>query len=156
MIKLLLKKPFGHFNKPQSLFGLQASRTGKGALHMVNVDKKIDSYIMRQKSPQKEICQSLREIIHRAYPEANEEMKWGVPAFGGGKFYIVALRDHVNFGFSLEGLSVEEMKFFDGCGKTMAHIEFAESREISEERIFRLMKLVQSKENDFSETDISV
>jgi hypothetical protein len=73
------------------------------ACELVSSNEKVDSYISKQKSPQKEVCQKLRELIHKTLPEIKEEMKWGVPTFGGGKFYIVALKDHVNFGFLVEG-----------------------------------------------------
>jgi hypothetical protein len=53
---------------------------------MTNLDKKVDAYIAKQQSPQKEICIKLRELVHKTVPDASEEMKWGVPAFGGGKF----------------------------------------------------------------------
>ena len=72
-------------------------------------------------------------------------MKWGVPAFADGKFYIVALKDHVNLGFSSQGLTKEELKLFDGGGKTMRHIEVVKTIDIDNERIVKLLKLVDSK-----------
>ena len=112
---------------------------------MVSSNEKVDSYISKQKSPQKEVCQKLRELIHKTLPEIKEEMKWGVPTFGGGKFYIVALKDHVNLGFSLKGLSQEEIAFLDGGGKTMKYIEIAETKDIDEKKIVHLLELVNSK-----------
>jgi hypothetical protein len=108
-------------------------------------DKKIDAYINKQQSPQKEICQQLRTLIHTTLPQANEEMKWGVPAVGGGKFYIVALKDHLNLGFALTCLSETELKLFDGHAKTMAHIEITQTTGINEQRITGLLRLVESK-----------
>ena len=49
-------------------------------------------------------------------------MKLGVPWYEG-KYYIVALKDRVNLGFSLKGLSKEEVSLFKGGGKTMKIIE---------------------------------
>jgi uncharacterized protein YdhG (YjbR/CyaY superfamily) len=54
----------------------------------------VDQYIEKQKSPQKEICQHLHKIILETFPDIKEEMKWGVPAFGEGLYYLVALKDH--------------------------------------------------------------
>ena len=71
------------------------------------MSKTIDDYINQQKSPQKEICQSLRNLILKTIPGVKEEMKWGVPVFGEGKFYIGALKDHVNLGFAIIGLAKE-------------------------------------------------
>ncbi|MGA7075160.1 MAG: hypothetical protein WBZ42_01220 [Halobacteriota archaeon] len=35
---------------------------------------RVDDYIKKQPSPQKEICERLREIILRAYPNIREEL----------------------------------------------------------------------------------
>ena len=117
----------------------------KEARRLTSTNKKVDAYINKQESPQKEICRELREIIHKTLPEITEEMKWGVPLFGGGKFYIVALKDHVNLGFSSEQLSEGEKRLFDGGGKTMKHIEISESKGIDEKKIVQLLKLVHRK-----------
>jgi len=105
----------------------------------------IDDYIQKQRSPQKEICQKLRELILETFPNVKEEMKWGVPAFADGKFYIVSLKEHVNLGFSSKGLSKEELALFDGGGKTMKHIEVSELGDIDKKRITRLLNLVYNK-----------
>ncbi len=113
------------------------------------MDEKVDKYINKQKSPQKEICQRLREIILKTFPEINEEMKVGVPCYGStkedicGKYYIVSLKDHVNLGFSLKGLSKKEQALFEGTGKTMKHIKVYSLKEIDEKKIINLMKLVK-------------
>ncbi len=106
------------------------------------MNAKVDNYIQKQKSPQKEICQKLREIVLKTFPDSKEEMKWGVPAFADGKFYIVALKDHVNLGFSIKGLSKDEIALFDGGGKTMKHIEIGTMQDIDEKRIVKLLKIV--------------
>ena len=41
-----------------------------------------------------------------------------------GKFYLVALRDHINLGFSVKGLSKQEMTLFEGKGKMIAMLNF--------------------------------
>jgi len=84
--------------------------------------KEVEEYIERQKSPQKEIVKTLRKIILRTVPHISEEIRLGVPWYEG-KFYIVALNEHVNLGFSIEGLSREEERKLEGAGKTMKHIK---------------------------------
>ena len=101
----------------------------------------VDSYIKRQPSAQREICEQLREIILRALPHVQEEMKWGVPTYDGGTYYIVALKDHVNLGFPVVGLSADELSQFVGSG-TMKHIEIRTVGEIEEAYISRLLQLV--------------
>ncbi len=107
------------------------------------MNNNIDNYIQKQKPPQKEICQELRKIILKTFPDAKEEMKWGVPAFAEGKFYIVSLKDHVNLGFSIEGLSKDEIALFDGGGKTTKHIEIGTLQDIDEKRIVKLLRMVK-------------
>jgi hypothetical protein len=48
-------------------------------------------------------------------------------------------------GFSFEGLSAEELKLFDGKGKTMAHIEVAERDALDEKRVVKLLEMVNRK-----------
>lgn len=104
--------------------------------------KEVDDYIEKQKSPQKEICQRLRQIILETFPEIKEEMKLGVPWYEG-KYYIVALKDHVNLGFSLKSLAKKETELFEGSGKTMKHIKIRSSDEINEEQITKLLRVVK-------------
>jgi hypothetical protein len=111
----------------------------------------VDEYIQKQKFPQKEICQRLRRIILKTVPEIHEKMYGGVPCYSStkedpfGKYYIAALKDHVNLGFSLKGLSKTEQKLFEGSGKTMKHIKVSSVNEIDEKKIIALLKLVQEK-----------
>jgi len=109
------------------------------------MSNKIDDYIQKQDSPQKEICQRLRSLILRIFPDIKEEMKWGVPTFGNGNFYIVALKDHVNLGFSLKGLSKEEIGLFQGNGRTMKHIKIISLKDIDEKKIVKLLRIVKEQ-----------
>ena len=65
-------------------------------------------------------------------------MRAGVPCYGHkkeepcGKYYIAALKDHVNLGFSLKGLSKKEQDLFEGSGKTMKHIKVYSLNSTSE------------------------
>jgi hypothetical protein len=104
-----------------------------------------DEYFRKQKTPQKEICLALRKIILGEYPKIGEEMLWGVPAYGGGMFYIAALKDSVNMGFAVKGLPKTDLKLFEGTGKLMGHLKFRSMGEIGRERITGLMRLVFEK-----------
>lgn len=109
------------------------------------MNEEVSKYIEKQASPQKEICQRVREIIFNAFPDIKEEMKWGVPAYADGLFYIVALKDHVNLGFSNKSLTKEELRLFDGKGKTTAHIQISEIKNFNQTRIVNLLNLVKNK-----------
>jgi hypothetical protein len=95
------------------------------------MNKEVEEYIEKQKSPQREICHELRTIILKTFPDIKEEMKMGVPWYEG-KYYIVALKDHVNLGFSL-------------TGKTMKHIKLYSLKEIDEKKIVKLLRVVEKK-----------
>jgi hypothetical protein len=110
------------------------------------MNKQVDEYIGKQKSPQKEICHQLRGIILRAFPGVEEEMKWGVPTYAKGKFYIVALKDHVNLGFSMDGLSEDEQKRFGGSGKTMKVLKVCSIQEINETEIAELLRFAEERQ----------
>ena len=106
------------------------------------MNTEVNDYIEKQKSPQREICIKLRNIILETFPGIKEEMKFGVPWYEG-KYYIVGLKDHVNLGFSLKGLSKKEVDFFEGSGKTMKHIKVSSLNEIDDEKIAELLKVVK-------------
>lgn len=108
--------------------------------------KQVDDYIEKQKSPLKEICIQLRGVIFKTLPKVKEEMKWGVPTYGEGKYYIVALDDHVNLGFSMKGLSKEEQQRFEGSGKTMKTIKISSIKELNENPIVELLKLTWERQ----------
>ena len=104
----------------------------------------VEKYIENQKSPQKEIVQKLRDIILKTLPEIKEEFKMGVPWYEG-KYYVVALRGHVNLGFSVKGLSEQETALFEGKGKMMRHVKFYSLEDVDEARVAKLLKLVAEK-----------
>ena len=105
----------------------------------------IDEYINKQKNPQKEVCIYLRNLLHETIPGISEEMKWGVPVFADGKFYIGSFKNSVNLGFSINGLDDQEIALFEGTGKTMRHIKIKALQEIDEEKLVKLIKLVNEK-----------
>jgi len=104
----------------------------------------VEKYIEKQQSPQKEIVQRLRNVILKALPGIKEEFKMGVPWYEG-KFYVVALRDHVNLGFSVQGLSEQDMASFEGKGKMMRHLKFYTTEDVDDARVAKLLRLVAEK-----------
>ncbi len=109
------------------------------------MDKSVTEYIENQKLPQKEICKALRKIILKTFPDISEKMKWGVPSYDYGRYYFVALKTHVNLGFSLKGLVKEEISLFEGGGKSMKHLQFKSVEEIDEKNVIKLLKLTKNK-----------
>lgn len=109
------------------------------------MDKYVDEYISKQKSPQKEILRKVREIFYETLPICDEKMMWGVITFTGGKFYLAAMKTRVHVGFAITGLNEDERGFFEGTGKTMRHIKINSVEGIDEKRLVKLIKLVEKK-----------
>jgi hypothetical protein len=107
-----------------------------------DMNEEVEDYISKQKSPQREICRKLREIIRTTYPDIEEKMWMGVPWYEG-RYYIVALKDHVNLGCAVHGLSENELRLFEGKGKMMRHIKLYAIEDINEREIVNLLKVVE-------------
>jgi uncharacterized protein YdhG (YjbR/CyaY superfamily) len=109
------------------------------------MNNEVKGYIEKQKSPQKEILENVRKIFLNTIPNCDEKMAWGVVTFAEKKFYIAALKHHVNIGFAVNGLSKEEADFFEGTGKAMRHIKVEALEDIDEKELVKLIKLVNKK-----------
>lgn len=109
------------------------------------MNSQVEAYFSSQPQPQQEICRKLREIILEIFPDISEEMKWGVPAYEDGLFYIASLKGHVNLGFSVKKLTDKEERLFEGGGKTTRKIEIRDIHEIDLKRIVGLLKMIKSK-----------
>ncbi len=72
----------------------------------------------------------------------------GVPWYEG-KFYVVALRDHVNLGFSVKGLSENHMALLEGKGKIMRHVKFYSLEDVDEAKIVKLLKILPERSTDY-------
>ncbi len=105
----------------------------------------IQSYIEKQKSPQKEILQKLRKIFQKKLPNCKEKMRWGVITFAEGKFYIAAMKNRVHVGFSITGLNKDEISLFEGTGKTMRHIKIPTLEDLDEKKLVNLIEMVDKK-----------
>jgi len=106
------------------------------------MNKEIKKYLDKLPSPQKEICGKIRKIIIKTFPDLEESMKNGVPSYEN-KFYIVGLKDHVNIGFFIEGLSADEISLFEGKGKLTRHIKIYSLDEIDEGKVVKLLKVIK-------------
>ena len=106
------------------------------------MDIKLKNYLDNLPSPQREICKKVRKIIIKYHPDLEESLKNGVPSYED-KYYIVGLKDHVNIGFSITGLTASQMGLFEGNGKLMRHIKIYSLDEIDENKIVRLLNIVK-------------
>ena len=49
----------------------------------------------------------------------------------------------MNLGFSIKGLTKEQLELFKGSGKTMKHLEIITIKEIDEKKIIKLLKMIK-------------
>lgn len=105
---------------------------------------KVKEYLDKQVSPQKEILLELREILLRTFPNIEEDFKNGVPWYEN-MYYLAGLRDHVNMGFAIAGLSDEDLALFEGQGALMRHRKFYELDDIDEKHIVKLLHIVREE-----------
>jgi hypothetical protein len=109
------------------------------------MDEKVKGYIEKQGSPQKEIILKVREIFLKNLPNCKERFAWGVVVYGNDKFYIASMKNRVHIGFAITGLSQEEIRLFEGSGKTIRHIKIHSIDDIDEKKIQKLIKMVDKK-----------
>jgi uncharacterized protein YdhG (YjbR/CyaY superfamily) len=109
------------------------------------MEKDVSEDIVKQKSPQKEILQEVRKTFHKTLPSCEERMRWGVPTFAGGKFYIAAMKNRVHVGFAITGLNKDEISLFEGSGKTMRHIKIPTLEDIDEKKLATMIEMVDKK-----------
>ncbi len=109
------------------------------------MDKQLNEYIEKQKSPQKEIIRKVRKIFQKTLTNCEEKMRWGVITYVTGKFYIAAMKNRVHVGFAITGLNKEEIRLFEGNGKTMRHIKLPTLEHIDEKTLVNLIELVNKK-----------
>src|SRR4051812_27675626 len=59
-------------------------------------DKRIDTYILKAQTFAQPVLKHLRELVHKAIPEIEENIKWGMPAFEykGMLFGMAAFKQH--------------------------------------------------------------
>jgi len=107
--------------------------------------RQVDEYIEKQKSPQKEILQKVRNIFQKTLPGCEEKTAWGAITFAGGKFYLAAMKNCVHVGFTITGLNKEETGLFEGTGKTMRHVKIHSLDDIDEKNLVKMIQMVDKK-----------
>lgn len=94
---------------------------------------KATAYIASLPSPQKEICQSLRELILGNFPQMKEEFKWNYPAYyDNGKRICLAsgFKNHVTLELFYGAHLHDAQGRIAGVGKNTRHIKLKSREEI--------------------------
>lgn len=109
------------------------------------MDIKVKDYIEKQNSLEKELLVKARTLIINTVPECNEFIQWGVLCYCKGKIYFAAMKGRIHVGFSIIGLTIEDIKLFEGSGKTTRHIKIYSEKELEEKNIAKLVTMVNTK-----------
>lgn len=109
------------------------------------MDNKVKEYIEKQKPEEKELLKKARALILDTIPGCDEFVEYGVLCYSKGKIYLAAMKDRIHVGFSIIGLSKEDIKIFEGSGKTARHIKIYSEKELKEKNIANLVKMVNIK-----------
>ena len=104
----------------------------------------VKEYLEKQSPDRRKIMENLREILIGAIPNLNEKMEYGVMCYDD-LYYIANLPKQINMGFSIIGLAPEEVKLFEGTGKTMRHLKFESIDSIDKEELVKIINLVRDK-----------
>jgi uncharacterized protein YdeI (YjbR/CyaY-like superfamily) len=68
---------------------------------MKHTDPRIDAYIQRAAPFAQPILNHFRKLVHKAFPDIEETVKWGMPHFDykGAVCHMAAFKQHCAFGF---------------------------------------------------------
>jgi len=105
-------------------------------------NEQVKRYLENLPPLQREICERVRNIILTTFPGLEETFENGAPWYEC-KFYLAGQKDHVNIGFSVEGLSEEQKNLFEGKGNFLRHIKLYSLDDIDEKKLVKLLKTVK-------------
>jgi uncharacterized protein YdeI (YjbR/CyaY-like superfamily) len=93
---------------------------------MVTKIKAIDAYIAKQADFAKPILQHIRELVHKACPEAEEKIKWGMPFFDYKDemlCHMASFKQHAVMGFWKAALMKDALLLENAKAETaMGHL----------------------------------
>lgn len=87
------------------------------------------------------VAKKLRLVVRKAIPDANEEIKMGMPCYSVNKKMIALIADyskHVNLYFPSGAKLSSEL--LEGSGKGMRHIKISKATDIKVREISKLLK----------------
>lgn len=110
----------------------------------ISPSQHIDDYIAELNDWRGETLAKLRELVHEAAPELNEEWKWDTPVWAGKSnvLAISAFKDHVKMNF-FKGASLEDTQGLFNAGleaKATRAIDFSQGEEIDEANLKELIR----------------
>jgi hypothetical protein len=107
------------------------------------LNDKVTDYIASLPAPQREICQSLRELILRNFQELREEFKYNFPAYYYERKRICSIggfKRHANFELDYGAHLRDSQGRIEGVGKNIRHIKIRSLEEIDEDYFVGLLR----------------
>lgn len=108
------------------------------------MNTQVSDYIAQAAPDQRQIMETIRQLIHSSVPEVSEEFKWSRPVFRTSKdfAYFKTAKAYVTLGFfSFEKIDDTENKL-EGTGKEMRHIKVRSTNDIDPAMLENWIKAV--------------
>ncbi|MFO7287107.1 MAG: DUF1801 domain-containing protein [Gammaproteobacteria bacterium] len=106
-------------------------------------NEKVTQYIAVLPSPQKEICQSLREMILGHFPELREEFKYNYPAYYHERQRICSIggfKRHANLELDYGAHLRDSRGRVEGVGKNIRHVKIRSLDEVDTDYFIDLLR----------------
>src|SRR5215213_244776 len=91
---------------------------------MPTVDPRVDAYIEKSADFAKPILNHIRKLVHKAFPDITETMKWSFPHFDykGTVCSMAAFKQHCSFGFWKASLMTDSHKLLTAGSEAMGQM----------------------------------
>ena len=91
---------------------------------MIQIDKRVDEYILKSADFAKPILKHLRSLVHRSCPQVVETIKWGFPNFDykGMMCSMAAFKQHCAFSFWKSALMKDAKEMMGENEYAMGHL----------------------------------
>ncbi|SRR5690606_16830285 len=106
-------------------------------------NEKVTQYIAHLPSPQKEICEALRELILGNFPELKEEFKYNYPAYCYERKRICStggFKRHANLELDYGAHLRDPIGRVEGVGKNIRHIKIRSPDEVDADYFIDLLR----------------
>lgn len=110
---------------------------------MSRIDDRATAYIATLPSPQREICQRLRELILDGFPELTEAFKYNFPAYMYATKRVCStggFKAHANLELDFGAHVDDPQGRVEGVGKNIRHIKIRSMEEIDEAYFLDLLR----------------
>ena len=109
--------------------------------------KEVTDYIEQATEEQKEILISLRDLIAKTIPSANESFKWSRPVYSIEKdfCYLQFTKKHINLGFFNFEKIEDPNNLIEGTGQKMRHIKIKNQAAMDKKILAKMVKQAAKK-----------